>query len=186
VSPFNIPNELIDFVAVHTTPQLREFKYHKNRIVFTRDMVRKVYGIRCGNRPVELLKKSEPSDMRDIYKSQANSRPDIATAINVLKTCGDNDIVTILRTWDLLCLATVVDPGSGNMCSLDYLASMVDPTRTEEFAWDEHLFDLAMAEVQKIQNKKAEPLVLPPGSSKFEFWISGPFAMLGVSFHMFA
>jgi hypothetical protein len=185
VSPFNIPNELIDFVA-DTTPQLREFKYHKNRIVFTRDMVRKVYGIRCGNRPVELLKKSEPSDMHDIYKSQANSRPDIATAINVLKICGDNDIVTILRTWDLLCLAIVVDPGSGNMCSLDYLASMVDPTRTEEFAWDEHLLDLAMAEVQKIQNKKAEPLVLPPGSSKFEFWISGPFAMLGVSFHMFA
>jgi hypothetical protein len=95
-------------------------------------------------------------------------------------------VVTILRTWDILCLAKVVDPSSGNMCSLDYLASMVDPTRTEEFVWDEYLLDLAMAEVQKIHNKKAEPLVLPPGSSKFEFWISGPFAMLGVSFTMFA
>jgi hypothetical protein len=50
VSPFNIPNELINFIAVHTTPQLREFKYHKNMIVFTREMVRKVFGIRCGNR----------------------------------------------------------------------------------------------------------------------------------------
>jgi hypothetical protein len=33
VSPFNIPNDLIDFIVVHTTPQLREFKYHKNMIV---------------------------------------------------------------------------------------------------------------------------------------------------------
>jgi hypothetical protein len=134
VSPFNIPNELIDFIAVHTTPQLREFKYHKNMIVFTREMVRKVFGIRCSNRLVELLKKSESSEMRDIYKSPTNSRPDIATAISVLKTCEDNDVVTILRTWDILCLATVVDPGSGNMCILDYLARTENPMRTEEFA----------------------------------------------------
>jgi hypothetical protein len=113
-------------------------------------------------------------------------RPDIATDISVLKTYEDNDVVTILRTWDILCLAKVVDPSSGDMCSLDYLSSMVDSTRTEEFAWDEYLLDLAMAEVQKIHNKKAEPLVLPPGSSKFEFSISGLFAMLGVSFTMFA
>jgi hypothetical protein len=59
---------------------------------------------------------------------------------------------------------------------------MVDPRRTEEFAWDEYLLDLAMAEVQKIQNKKKEPHILPTGSSKFEFWISGTFAMLGVSY----
>jgi hypothetical protein len=145
-------------------------------------MVKKVFGVRCGNRLVELLKKSETSELRDIYKSPVNSRPNIATAISVLKTYDDTDVVTILRTWDLLCLATVVDPGSGNMCSLDYLASMVDPRRTEEFVWDEYLLDLAMAEVQKIQNEKKEPLVLPTGSSKFEFWISGPFAMLGVSY----
>jgi hypothetical protein len=98
VSPFNIPNELINFIAVHTTPQLCEFKYHKYMIIFTREMVRKVFGICCGNRPVELLKKSEYSEIRDIYKSPTNSRPNIATAINVLKTCKDKDVVTILRT----------------------------------------------------------------------------------------
>jgi hypothetical protein len=114
-----------------------------------------VFSICCGYRPVELLKKSESSKMHVIYKSPTNSRPDIANPISVLKTCEDNDVVTILRTWDILCLARMVDPGSGNMCSLDYLASMVDPMRTQEFAWDEYLLDLAMAEVQKIQNKKA-------------------------------
>jgi hypothetical protein len=70
VSPFNIPNELIDFIAVHTTPQLCEFKYHKNRKI-----VRKVFGIHCGNRPMELLKKSESFEMCGIYKSPTNVGP---------------------------------------------------------------------------------------------------------------
>ncbi|KAM0926733.1 hypothetical protein ACQ4PT_003358 [Festuca glaucescens] len=42
VSPFNIPNELIDYVAQHTSPVLREFKVGKKRIVFTKDMVTKI------------------------------------------------------------------------------------------------------------------------------------------------
>jgi hypothetical protein len=57
---------------------------------------------------------------------------------------------------------------------------MVDPTKTHEFAWDEHMLELAMQEVKKIQHKKAQPLVLEKGATKFEFWISGPFAMLAV------
>ncbi|KAM0858361.1 hypothetical protein ACQ4PT_047884 [Festuca glaucescens] len=39
VSLFNIPNALIDFVASHTSPGLREFKFHKKRIVFTKEMI---------------------------------------------------------------------------------------------------------------------------------------------------
>ncbi|KAK1615268.1 hypothetical protein QYE76_020785 [Lolium multiflorum] len=42
VAPFNIPNELIDYVAQHITPSLREFRVGKKRIVFTRDMITKV------------------------------------------------------------------------------------------------------------------------------------------------
>jgi hypothetical protein len=32
VLPFNIPNELIDYVAENTTPALREFKFGKKRL----------------------------------------------------------------------------------------------------------------------------------------------------------
>ena len=39
VSPFNVPNELIDFLAVNTSAKLREFNYNGKRIVFTKDMV---------------------------------------------------------------------------------------------------------------------------------------------------
>jgi hypothetical protein len=41
VSPFNVPNKLVDYVVEHTTPALREFKVGKKRIVFKADMVSK-------------------------------------------------------------------------------------------------------------------------------------------------
>uniref|UniRef100_A0ACD5XC32 Uncharacterized protein n=1 Tax=Avena sativa TaxID=4498 RepID=A0ACD5XC32_AVESA len=161
VSPFIIPNKLIDFIATNTTPALREFKFNNNKIVFSKDMVRKVYGIRCGNRPVLRLKKSERHELRKVY-------------------------------------------------------NMEDPTRTAEFAWDEHLLQLDMDLVQNIQNHKVMPLKLPEEKEpkkgakqcvqknakkgakhaavegdeegdekgakapKFEFWITGPYSMLGM------
>ncbi|KAM0904307.1 hypothetical protein ACQ4PT_018098 [Festuca glaucescens] len=155
VSPFNIPNALIDFVASHTSPGLREFKFHKKRIVFTKDMVRKVFGIRCGDRLV-VQKKGEHPELRQMYIEEGQSRPFIQHAVKLLKACDVTDDLTIIRTWDLLCLATVIDPGSANLLSLDYLDCMLDPRRTHEFAWDEHLLELAMQEVTKINSKTAE------------------------------
>ena len=63
------------------------------------------------------------------------------------------------------------------------VASMEDPTRTHEFAWDEQLLDLAMQEVKKMQDKLAAPIpkILKPEMDKLDFWIIGPYAMLGVS-----
>ncbi|KAM0884639.1 hypothetical protein ACQ4PT_030878 [Festuca glaucescens] len=176
VSPFNIPNALIDFVASHTSPGLREFKFHKKRIVFTKEMVRKVFGIRCGERLV-VQKKGEHPEMRQMYIEEGQSRPFIQHAVKLLKNCDVTDDLTIIRTWDLICLATVIDPGSANLLSLDYLDCMLDPRRTHEFAWDEHLLELAMQEVTKINSKTAEA-VLPGNARKHEFWITGPFALL--------
>jgi hypothetical protein len=153
----------------------------KKRIVFKPDMVTKVFGIRSGPNPVVLLKRSEQSDLRDVYRRD-HSRPDIPNACKVLDECDDTYEDTIISTWHLLCMGTIVDPGSSNQLSMDYLGSMVDPKMTHEFAWDEYILDLAMKEVSKIQQKKAKPLVLDEGSSKYEFWITGPFAVLGVSF----
>ncbi|KAM0890768.1 hypothetical protein ACQ4PT_026853 [Festuca glaucescens] len=146
VSPFNIPNALIDFVASHTSPGLREFKFHKKRIVFTKEMVRKVFGIRCGERLV-VQKKGEHPELRQMYIEEGQSRPFIQHAVKLLKACDVTDDLTIIRTWDLICLATVIDPGSANLLSLDYFDCMLDPRRTHEFAWDEHLLELAMQEI---------------------------------------
>ncbi|KAM0923710.1 hypothetical protein ACQ4PT_005333 [Festuca glaucescens] len=178
VSPFNIPNALIDFVASHTSPGLREFKFHKKRIVFTKEMVRKVFGIRCGERLV-VQKKGEHPELRQMYIEEGQSRPFIQHVVKLLKNYDVTDDLTIIRTWDLICLATVIDPGSANLLSLDYLDCMLDPRRTHEFAWDEHLLELAMQEVTKMNSKTAEA-VLPGNARKHEFWITGPFALLAI------
>ncbi|KAM0832386.1 hypothetical protein ACQ4PT_064933 [Festuca glaucescens] len=179
VSPFNIPNEIIDYVAQHTSPALREFKVGKKRIVFTRDMVMKVFAIRSGPKPVVSLKRSEHSNLCDVYKG-ANPRPDIPMTIKVLTECDATDEDTIIRSRDLLCMATVVDPRSSNHVGMDYLGSMSDPSKTHEYAWDEYILDLATKEVKKMHKKRVKPLVLKGGASKFEYWISGPFAILGI------
>uniref|UniRef100_A0ACD5THM4 Uncharacterized protein n=1 Tax=Avena sativa TaxID=4498 RepID=A0ACD5THM4_AVESA len=153
VSPFRIPSGLIDYIALHTDPNLREYKTRKNIMVFTRDMVRKVFGIRYGNKPVELLNKNDPCELRDIYKT-GSTRAEIATAVALLESCANTDEATIIRTWDLLCLALVVAPKSSDNISIEYLASMVDPTKTDEYAWDEHLLDLAMAQVDHIRKQR--------------------------------
>jgi hypothetical protein len=145
-------------------------------------MVRKVFGIRCGDKKVELLKKSAAHELREVYTSP-KGRPDIATCIQLLQSCDVTDEDSILRSWDLLCLATVVDPGSGNNISMEYIASMLDPTKTHEYAWDELVLQLAMMEVTKIQKQYAKPV---PIGGVPKFWISGPFALLGVSFSCFA
>ena len=147
VAKFRIPNELVDFIADHVNPELREYKYKKQWLVYTRDMVRKVFGIRYGNKPVVLLGKSDYCELRDVYRD-GNPRPLIKTAIGVLKNCDAKDEDTIIRTWDLLCLALVVAPSEH--IPTQYLGSMADPTKTHEYAWDEHLLEQAMETARKI------------------------------------
>ncbi|KAM0871679.1 hypothetical protein ACQ4PT_039226 [Festuca glaucescens] len=114
-------------------------------------MVRKVFGIRCGNMLV-VQKKGEHLELRAVYIQEGQSRPFIQFAVNVLKNCEDTDEETILRTWDLICLATVINPGSTNLLSLDYLDCLLDPRRAEEFSWDEYLLELTMEEFLELSN----------------------------------
>ncbi|KAE8783138.1 hypothetical protein D1007_43440 [Hordeum vulgare] len=53
----------------------------------------------------------------------------------------------LLRTWVLLCIALVLCPGTGNMVPLEYLASLVDMDKINEFSWDEHFLVAALNEV---------------------------------------
>ena len=179
VSPFNVPNELIDFIAVNTDHQLREFNYRNKRIVFTKDMVKKVFNLRSGNKPVVLLGKSDQSDLRDYYKGGLVRLP-IINAQTMLKNFPVEDEDAIIRTWDLLCVATVLNPGSANMMCLEYIGGMGDPKKTADYAWDDHILDVVMKHVKKIQKKKLQPLSMEEGA-KHDFWISGPMPLLAVS-----
>jgi hypothetical protein len=59
----------------------------------------------------------------------------------------------------------------------------VHPSRTHEYACDEYILEQLMEEVKKMQKKRLKTPSLKKGNPKFEFWISGPFAALGVCFH---
>ncbi|KAM0905555.1 hypothetical protein ACQ4PT_017304 [Festuca glaucescens] len=140
-------------------------------------MVRKVFNVPSGNMAVDLINRSVPCQLRDVYK-QNNPRPPIKNAKKVLMECDITDEETIVRSWDLLVLATVLNPGTGNMLSMDYLGSLADPFSSVELAWDQYILDECMLHVQKIQEKKAKLRAL--GVVGGDFWISGPLPFLGI------
>ncbi|KAM0859750.1 hypothetical protein ACQ4PT_046984 [Festuca glaucescens] len=140
-------------------------------------MVRKVFNVPSGNRAVDLINRSVPCQLRDVYK-QNNPRPPIKNAEKVLMECDITDEETIVRSWDLLVLATVLNPGTGNMLSMDYLGSLADPFSSVELAWDRHILDECMLHVQKMQEKKAK--LRASGVVGGDFWISGPLPFLGI------
>ncbi|CAM0903777.1 unnamed protein product [Alopecurus aequalis] len=142
-------------------------------------MVSKVFALRSGSKPVVLPTKSDQSALRDKYKGDLVRLP-ITNATDMIYKLADDDEDAIIRTWDLLCVETVLNPRSGNMMCLEYIGSIADPKKTDEYAWDEHILDIAMQHVEKLQQKKKEPLAAVEGKSDYEFWISGPLPLLAV------
>ena len=94
-------------------------------------MVCKFFNVPSGSRPVELLRRNEPHALREAYR--VGSRAPMKHAIQVLKGADDRDVVSINRTWVFLCIALVLSPGTGNMVPMEYVASLVDMDKINEF-----------------------------------------------------
>ena len=122
------------------------------KIPFTRDMVKKIFNVPSGSRPIEFGKRGK-AHFREVYLGGGDRAP-IATAVSVLSKADDDD--TIERSWVLLCLALVLAPGTGNMVPLDYLYTLRDMSMVHEFEWDEHILCDVMREVKKYQDNRNE------------------------------
>lgn len=96
----------------------------------------------------------------------------------MLLACADTDEESIVRSWDMLVLGTVLNPGTGNMLCMDYLGCLADPFSSVDLAWDQHILDECMKHVNKIQEKKK--MLKEKGVMSGDFWISGPLLLLGV------
>ncbi|CAM0943160.1 unnamed protein product [Alopecurus aequalis] len=166
VSPFGAPMELIEFVVKHTNPKLREFRFKNKIILFTRGMVTKVLGVPSGDRPMDLLKRSVQSDLRGMYKNK-KGRTSLAKATEVLKNCADTDVPTIIKSFGLIALGTVLCPGTGNMVSCEHLGSMLEVDNIEQYAIDEHILCEVMKEVDLLQ--LSENVELNPSASLNEW-----------------
>ncbi|XP_044424816.1 uncharacterized protein [Triticum aestivum] len=170
ISPFYVPLELIDWVVMKIDTQRSLFSHKKKTILFTRDMVHKIFNVPSGPRAVELLKRNERCELRDIYR--IGTRAPMKKSISVIKEAADDDAITLERTWVLLCLALVLVPGTGNMVSMDYLASLKDLDEINEFVWDEHVLATALREARKYQQNREA------GASGF--WIGGCLPMFAL------
>ncbi|VAH08512.1 unnamed protein product [Triticum turgidum subsp. durum] len=146
ISHFKAPPDLMEWLTMNIDTEKRELRLSRTKvIVFTRDMVKKVFNIPSGNRPVELFKRHEQCELRNIYHK--NGRAPIAHTVTVLHRARNDDGDTTKRSWVLLALATVLTPSTGNMVPLEYLKSLVEMDKVAEFAWDEHVLSVAMREV---------------------------------------
>lgn len=61
---------------------------------------------------------------------------------SVLHRASNDDVPSIQRSW-VLSLATVLCPGTGNMLPLACLKSLIEMDKVAEFAWDEHILNVA-------------------------------------------
>ncbi|KAI5013730.1 hypothetical protein ZWY2020_040616 [Hordeum vulgare] len=164
------PEELVDFIVMRIDIKKRLLKLsdHK-KIQLTRDMVKKLFNVPSGSKPLEFWKRGK-ADFREIYLE--GERAPIPTTASVLSNVDDDDEDTINRTWILLCLSLVLAPGTGNMVPLEYLHTLQDMSVVHEFEWDEHILLDAMKEVKKYQDKRNE--------GKLKFHIGGCLPMLPV------
>ena len=175
IQPFKVPHEQIELVVMHTNHILREFHYKNKSINFSKLMVKRIFNVPSGDRPVKLLKKSDEHVLCNIYKE--GNRAPIAHVIKLLKDCGNEDKVMINRTWALIALATVVCPGTGNMVNLEYLSSLEDMHSMHDLAWDKHLLTRAMEEVVVFQEKKRMQVT---AENPVEFQICSCLPMLAI------
>ncbi|KAE8804805.1 cytokinin-o-glucosyltransferase 2 [Hordeum vulgare] len=117
---------------------------HNKVIFFKRDTVKKVFNISSGNKTVELYKRDEKCDLRNICHK--NGRAPIAYTMDVLHKARSDDGDTTKRSWVLLMLATVFTLGTGNMVPLKCMKSLEEMDKVTEFTWDEHVLSVAMNE----------------------------------------
>ncbi|KAI5006789.1 hypothetical protein ZWY2020_034032 [Hordeum vulgare] len=147
INSFSVPTDLLDWVVMKIDREKSLFSHKQKSILFTKDMVRKIFNVTSGSRAVELLRRNEPHVLGEPYR--VGSRAPTGRTIEVLEVANVLDVVTIKRAWVLLCIALVLSPGTGNMVPLEYLASLVDMDSISEFAWDEHFLAVALNEIPR-------------------------------------
>ncbi|KAM0920102.1 hypothetical protein ACQ4PT_007752 [Festuca glaucescens] len=153
ISKFHVPEELLEWVVMNIDQKLREYRHKVSKpIVFTRDMMTKVFNVPSGGRPVKRLKNSEHTELRNMYRD--GDRAPIAYLERLLRECAADDVVMIKRSFALLAFATVLFLGTNNMVPLDYLGSLLDMNTVDEYAWDEAMLAFCMDQVAEFQEKR--------------------------------
>ncbi|KAM0923130.1 hypothetical protein ACQ4PT_005700 [Festuca glaucescens] len=149
ISRFHVPEELLEWVVMNIDPKLREYCHKASKpIVFTRDMMTKVFNVPSGDRPVDRLKNTEHTELRNMYRD--GERAPIAYLEKLLHDCADDDVVMIKRSFALLAFATVLFLGTNNMIVyVDHLDFPVEQVHG-------HVFDYSLPRALHVCNADFE------------------------------
>ncbi|KAI5009013.1 hypothetical protein ZWY2020_010061 [Hordeum vulgare] len=101
INSFSVPTDLLDWVVMKIDPQKSLFR--QKSILFTKDMVQKIFNVTSGSRAVELLRRNEPHVLREPYR--VGSRAPTRRTIEVLEVADVLDVVTVKRAWHFLDVA---------------------------------------------------------------------------------
>jgi hypothetical protein len=129
-------------------PLLSEFRYKNRVIVFNRDLICKILGLENNARAVRISGDSdEVMKLKELYSD--GDRAKIGKCISIATESKDGE--TFMRSFALLALGSVYNPGTDNDVSLKYLNSLENVELISTFDWAGHILKELMDEVKKYQ-----------------------------------
>jgi hypothetical protein len=141
---FSVPIKLVKWMMKLVDPLLSEFRYKNRVIVFNRDLICRILGLENNARAVRISGDSvEVMKLKELYRD------------------GDReskDRETFMRSFALLALGSVYNPGTGNDVSLKYLNNLENVELISTFDWAGHILKELMDEVKKYQKFYPERL----------------------------
>jgi hypothetical protein len=124
-------------------------------IVFNRDLICKILGFENNARAVRISGDSdEVMKLKELYRD--GDRAKIGKCISIATKSKDRE--TFVRSFALLALGSVYNPGTGNDVSLKYLKSLENVELISTFDWAGHILKELMDEVKKYQKFSPERL----------------------------
>jgi hypothetical protein len=143
---FSIPIKLVKWMMKHVDPLLSEFRYKTRVIVFNRDLICKILGLENNVRVVRISGDSdEVMKLKELHRD--GDREKIGKCISIATESKDRE--TFMRSFALLALGSVYNPGTGNDVSLKYLNSLENVELISTFDWAGHILKEMMDEVKK-------------------------------------
>jgi hypothetical protein len=152
---FSVPIKLVKWMMKRVDPFLSEFRYKNRVIVFNRDLICKILGLENNARAVRISGDSdEVMKLKELYRD--GDRAKIGKCISIATESKDRE--TFMRSFALLALGSVYNPGTSNDVSLKYLNSLENVELISTFDWAGHILKELMDEVKKYQKFSPERL----------------------------
>jgi hypothetical protein len=152
---FSVPIKLVKWMMKCVDPLLSEFRYKNRVIIFNRELICKILGLENNARVMRISEDSyEVIKLKELYRD--GDRAKIGKCISIATESKDRE--TFMRSFSLLALGSVYNPGTGNDVSLKYLNSLenVELINTDDWAW--HILKELIDEVKKYQKFSPERL----------------------------